>query len=193
MHFVNSLCNVTRSLINQLIQPTATPEQLNVEHQFISGCNFQLLIDAAVVFFYRIDADEYQIRQLRNFVSGNIAVQDPSFCGRKGLYFFRKMAEHILHIGRQLSGIDLMGGPTKAGKIQAQSQMYLAIKSKHWRVKSQRKEPQIRTWIQPRGGWKGQGKSRWFLQLLKFLECSWLLLMGFSLAILRDMQWTMLF
>ena len=102
------LC-VFGAVAGELIQSAAVAEKLDVQHQFIPGGNAQLLIDAAVVFFYGVYADKGQFRDLSDLVPVNIITQDPLFGGGKGFRFFGKCAEHLLYTIGQRIGIYIAG------------------------------------------------------------------------------------
>ena len=94
---------------SQFIQSVATTEQLDIEHQLIPGSHTQLLIDAAVVLFYCMDADKGKVGNIRRIMAFDVIVQNPPLRGGEGFDLFREPLEQILHAGRQRAGTDLPG------------------------------------------------------------------------------------
>lgn len=90
-------------VLDKFLQPTAAAEQFDIEHQFIPGSDLQLLIDAAVVLLYGMNADESQIRDVRSFVTVNVMLQNPPLSRRKCPDLPCKRTKHIFHSGRQLT------------------------------------------------------------------------------------------
>ena len=61
-------------IAGQLIEPFATAEQFDIEHQFITGSHFQLLIDTAVMLFYGMNADICEVRNICRLVTVNVVI-----------------------------------------------------------------------------------------------------------------------
>ena len=95
--------------IGQFSQPITAAEQFNIEHQLITGRNTQLLIDAVVVLFYRVDANKGEVGNVCCIVSFDVIVQNPPLRKGKSSDLFRESLEQILHAGRQCAGSDSLG------------------------------------------------------------------------------------
>ena len=98
-----------QTFAGQFIKASAAAEQLDIKHQFIPRSDFQLLIDATVMFFHRVDADKSEVGDLSNIVTVDIVIENPPLCRGKHLGFLCKATEHIFHTGRQCAGIYLPG------------------------------------------------------------------------------------